>query len=149
MRAFGIGQAAGVESGGGPKAEFISPRAARVPRYGSTHKPQIDFKQVRSSQSPLKENEAAAEEKKESQTKAATPTTGFFSLISNFFSSNKVGGDGAGTKESPNPAATSEQPFWGRKASKSMQVMQPQFMNFVRPIDMQEVAKIKTLCSGM
>ena len=30
-----------------------------------------------------------------------------------------------------------------------MQVMQPQFMTFHRPIDMQAVAQIKTLSSGL
>ena len=77
-------------------------------------------------------------------------------MITNFFSSTKGGAEGEDIVKIDLTGAESrtslKEDFTGmtsRKASKSMQVVQPQFMNFLKPIDIQEVSKIKTLSSGL
>ena len=79
-------------------------------------------------------------------------------MITNFFSS-KGATQEVVAKQSNNPSEKDtvkhgskddfKEVLTGRKASKSMQVVQPNFMNFHKQIDINDVAKIKTLSSGL
>ena len=95
------------------------------------------------------------EEEEEKKIEKSKGSGGFFSMITNFFSSKGTTQE-AGAKQSSDKDSVLrgtkddfKEMHTGRKASKSMQVVQPNFMNFQKQIDINDVAKIKTLSSGL
>lgn len=75
---------------------------------------------------------------------------GFFSLITNFFSSSRPiieETKNAATDEAATLRGMTEE-FKGRKSSKSLQVAQPSTMAFGKPLSLKDIAQIKNLASG-